>query len=103
MANSKQYCATWVELMIVAIVFTILGVCVYISLMNVPIRKENITVESSTSTPRSASHSVSQSTSVSKTAINDPLKYVSFVPIQQPTTPKTRLIKLIRIHPEHKP
>ena len=97
MANSKQCCATWVELMIVAIVFTILGVCVYISLMNVPIRKENIAMESRTSAPRSAS----QSTSVSKTAINDPLQSVSFVPIERPTTPKIRFIKLITIDPEH--
>ena len=94
MANSKQCYATWVELMIVAIVFTIIGVCVYISLMNVPIRKENITVESSTSTPRSVSQSVS------KTATNDPLRSVSFVPIQRPTTPKLRFIKLITINPE---
>jgi len=92
MSNSKQCYATWFEVIIILIICTIIGAAMYLSMRNVPVQKENTTVESRTPAQ-------SNTPAQSKMAANDPVQSVSFVPIQQPT-PKSRPLKLIIIKPE---
>jgi hypothetical protein len=92
MSNSKQCYATWFEVIIILIICTIIGAAMYLSMRNVPVQKENVTMESNTP--------VRSNTPVqSKMAANDPVQSISFVPIQQPT-PKPRPLKLITINPD---
>jgi hypothetical protein len=70
----------------------------YLSMRNVPVQKENVTMESNTPA-QSNMPARSNTLTRSKMAANDPVQSVSFVPIQQPT-PKPRPLKLITINPE---
>jgi cytoskeletal protein RodZ len=107
MSHSKPV-ATCLEVIIITIICLLVGACFYISLQYNPAHNENTTKSiipiksaplKTTSINPVASKSASISTASSNTVSIDT---VSFVPIQQPTTPNMRTIKLITIDPERK-
>jgi hypothetical protein len=107
MTHSKPV-ATCLEVIIITIICLLVGACFYISLQYNPAHNENTTKSiipiksvpvTTTSINPVASKSASISAGSTKTASIDT---VSFVPIQQPTTPNMRTIKLITIDPERK-
>jgi hypothetical protein len=103
MSHSKPN-ATCFEVIILTIICILIGACLYISLHDVPSRNENTTKSiipiKAVPLTTGSSKAVSSNTASSKAASIDT---ISFVPIQQPTTPKTQLIKFITIDPEHNP
>jgi len=102
MSHSKPV-ATCLEVIIITIICLLVGACLYISLQYNPAQNENTTKSiipiksvplTTTSINPVASKSASITTGSTKTAS---IHTVSFVPIQQPTTPNTQTIKLITI------
>jgi len=87
MTHSKPV-ATCVEVIIITIVCLLVGACLYISMQYNPAQNENTT------------KSIIPIKSAPLTAAS--IKTVSFTPIQQPTTPNIRMIKLITIHSDEK-
>ena len=107
MTHSKPV-ATCLEVMIITIICLLVGACMYISIQYNPAHNENTTksiIPIKSAPPKTASINVASSKSVSisaastKTASSNTasIHTVSFVPIQQPTTPNTQTIKLITI------
>ena len=103
MSHSKPN-ATCFEVIILTIICILIGACLYISLHDVPSRNENTTksiipikvVPLTTASSKAASSKAASSNTAS-------IDTISFVPIQQPTTPNMRKIKFITIDPDHKP
>ena len=108
MTHSKPV-ATCIEVIIITIICLLVGACLYISLQYNPAQDENTTksiipikpvpITSSSSNPALSKYASISAGSTKTESSNT----VSFVPIQQPTTPNMRTIKLITIDPEHKP
>jgi cytoskeletal protein RodZ len=107
MAHSKPV-ATCLEVIIITIICLLVGACLYISLQYNPAQNENTTKSiipiksvpvKTTSINPATSKSASISAASTKTASSNTasIHTVSFVPIQQPTTPNTQTIKLITI------
>jgi len=108
MSHSKPN-ATCFEVIILTIICILIGACLYISLHDVPSRNENTTksiipikvVPLTTASSKAASSKAASSKAASSNTAS--IDTISFVPIQQPTTPNMRKIKFITIDPDHKP
>jgi hypothetical protein len=112
MTHSKPV-ATCLEVIIITIICLLVGACFYISLQYNPAHNENTTksiipIKSAPVKTTSINPALSKSASISagstktastKTASSNTasIHTVSFIPIQQPTTPNTQTIKLITI------
>ncbi len=97
MSHSKPV-ATCLEVIIITIICLLVGACLYISLQYNPAQNENTTksiipIKSAPLKTTSTSPASSKSASSNTASIHT----VSFIPIQQPTTPNTQTIKLITI------
>ena len=97
MSHSKPV-ATCLEVIIITIICLLVGACLYISLQYNPAQNENTTksiipIKSAPVKTTSTNPASSKSASSNTASIHT----VSFIPIQQPTTPNTQTIKLITI------
>jgi hypothetical protein len=97
MTHSKPV-ATCLEVIIITIICLLVGACFYISLQYNPAHNENTTKSiipiKSAPLKTTSINPASTKTASSNTAS---IHTVSFIPIQQPTTPNTQTIKLITI------
>ena len=102
MSHSKPV-ATCLEVIIITIICLLVGACFYISLQYNPAQNENTTksiipIKSAPLTTTSINPATSKSGSTKTASSNTAsIHTVSFIPIQQPTTPNTQTIKLITI------
>jgi hypothetical protein len=100
MVHSKPV-ATCLEVIIITIICLLVGACLYISLQYNPGQNENTTksiIPIKSAPVKTASKNTASSKTVSSNTAS--INAVSFVPIQRPTTPNMRTIKLITIDPE---
>ena len=101
MTHSKPV-ATCLEVIIITIICLLVGACFYISLQYNPAQNENTTksiIPIKSAPPKTASINAGSNVASSKSVSSNTasIHTVSFVPIQQPTPPNTRTIKLITI------
>jgi hypothetical protein len=97
MTHSKPV-ATCLEVIIITIICLLVGACFYISLQYNPAHNENTTksiipIKSAPLKTTSINPASTKTVSSNTASIHT----VSFIPIQQPTTPNTQTIKLITI------
>lgn len=97
MSHSKPV-ATCLEVIIITIICLLVGACLYISLQYNPAQNENTTksiipIKSAPLKTTSINPASTKTVSSNTASIHT----VSFIPIQQPTTPNTQTIKLITI------